>query len=216
MESAMDMLAETEASMRAPPPGPPGSEANPEGTTEEAKTEEAAETTEPETKFRLFVGQIPQGTTMAEFSEYCKTIGAEADFLKEGSERPFGFINVFSEEKKNELLNGEQLEFKETKLRMSLAKTKTVKFFLHGVSKEMEEQISEHFKKYGKVVEAFVVKDRGFGFVTLESQQIKVLDAVPNDTHEIGGKNIDVKVAQPKGPRGGGRGGRGGYGGRGG
>merc|ERR1719499_1065210 len=222
MDSAMDILAQTEADMKsdAQVEAPEGDEKNEQTEIkEEAEGEDGTSAPKKSSvdppiptpkRFRLFVGQIPKGTTMEEFTEFCKTIGADADFLKEGSERPFGFVNVDDEETRDKLLS-DSIEFKETALTITLAKSKTVKFFLGGVTKETSEQmITDHFAKYGKVQEAFVVKNRGFGFVVIESQQIKVLDAIPNSAHEIDGRSIDVKVAQPKG---GNRrfGGRGGY-----
>jgi len=221
IDSAMDMLAATEASMNADAAKEPADGAATDG---EAKTESTEDKQDapienttgiviPPKSYRLFVGQIPQGTSMAEFNEFCTTIGAQCDFLKEGTERPFGFINVSDEESRDELLRNPQT-FKETKLSITLAKSKTVKFFLGGITKETsEDMINKHFAQFGTVHEAFVVKNRGFGFVSIESQQIKVLDAIPTGTHTIDGRTIDVKVAQPK-KHGGGRGGwGGGYGG---
>jgi len=236
IDSAMDMLAATEASMNAesektnPETTPTDSSAKVEGEPVPAAavkkennhngTVTPTNTTGihiPPKSFRLFVGQIPQGTTMQQFSEFCQTIGAQCDFLKEGTERPFGFINVADEESRDYLLSHTQ-KFKDVNLSITLAKSKTVKFFLGGITKETsEEMIKNHFSQFGNVQEAFVVKNRGFGFVSIESQQIKVLDAIPNGTHQIDGRTIDVKVAQPKKVGGGGRGfGYGGYGGYGG
>lgn len=219
MDSAMDMLAQTEASMNAEKTAE-GTEAAPAPAEGEKEPEEPKEvipsTVEPEIPvvkhYRLFVGQIPKDTTRDEFEEFFKALGAECDFLKEGTERPFGFINVSDEESRDRILN-QEVEFKETKLSISLAKSKSVKFFVGGITDEINEtMLTDHFNKFGDVKEAFIVNNRGFAFVVLESQQIKVLNQIPKSQHTINGKQVDVKTAHPKREQGG-FGGRGGWGG---
>lgn len=73
------------------------------------------------------------------------------------------------------------------------------KLFLGGVSPNTTgEAIQAHFSKYGTVTDAVVMRDRGFGFVTFETQEgAEAALAQPQQT--IGGQTIDVKHAVGKG-----------------
>lgn len=82
------------------------------------------------------------------------------------------------------------------------------------------EQLTELFSPHGEVVEGRVAsqresgRSRGFGFVTMSSEEEaqKAIEAL--DGHELSGRSIKVNEARTQGMRGGGGGGdRGGHGG---
>ncbi len=60
----------------------------------------------------------------------------------------------------------------------------------------------EYFGSYGTVKDAIVMVDRntgssrGFGFVTFEREE--TVDRVIKDEHEIKGKRIEIKRAEPR------------------
>ncbi|CAI5464242.1 unnamed protein product [Closterium sp. Yama58-4] len=69
------------------------------------------------------------------------------------------------------------------------------KIFIGGISWETKtEDLIEHFKQYGTIVDAVVMKDRvtgrprGFGFVTFEDPS--ACDKVVEDQHVIGGRAV--------------------------
>lgn len=103
--------------------------------------------------------------------------------------------------------NGPQKQFSEIK-----------KIFCGGLPPSVAEAtFRQYFERFGEVTDAVVMMDRstgrsrGFGFITFSSEQS--LKAVLSQTHELDGKVIDVKRAEPKMPDGGYGGGGGGYGG---
>ncbi|CAL5369348.1 unnamed protein product [Camellia sinensis] len=77
------------------------------------------------------------------------------------------------------------------------------KLFVGGISQETkEENLKEHFIKYGEVIESEIIRDRttgngrGFGFVTLAD--LSMVATVLQDEHIILGRKVEVKVAKPK------------------
>nr|CAD1831493.1 unnamed protein product [Ananas comosus var. bracteatus] len=78
------------------------------------------------------------------------------------------------------------------------------KIFIGGLAKETTmETFEEHFGKYGKIIDAVIMKDRytgkprGFGFITYDDPS--VVDKVIEDTHVINGKQVEIKRTIPKG-----------------
>lgn len=79
------------------------------------------------------------------------------------------------------------------------------KLFIGGISPSTtSEAIRTHFGKYGPISDAVVMRDRGFGFVTFETQAgADAAIAQPQQT--VDGQSVDVKMAVGKGSgRGGG------------
>ncbi|XP_022740413.1 heterogeneous nuclear ribonucleoprotein 1-like isoform X2 [Durio zibethinus] len=77
------------------------------------------------------------------------------------------------------------------------------------LTREMEPalaQFLEHFGKYGEITDSVIMKDRktgqprGFGFVTYAEPS--VVDKVIEDTHNINGKQVEIKRTIPKGAAG--------------
>jgi len=65
-----------------------------------------------------------------------------------------------------------------------------------------EKEFREYFEAFGKVTEVLIMKDkltghpRGFGFVSFEDEDC--IDIVLSETHELFGKKVEVKKAEPK------------------
>ena len=81
---------------------------------------------------------------------------------------------------------------------------RTSKIFVGGVSQEAtEEDFTNFFKQFGRVVDATLMMDketgrpRGFGFVTFDGDA--AVDATLRGPLQILGKQIEVKRAQPRG-----------------
>ncbi|MQM14486.1 hypothetical protein Taro_047418 [Colocasia esculenta] len=77
------------------------------------------------------------------------------------------------------------------------------KLFVGGISWDTnEEHLKEYFGKYGKVVEAVIMKDRvtgrarGFGFVVFADPA--VAERVVTDKHTIDGRMVEAKKAVPR------------------
>eukprot|EP00124_Ichthyophonus_hoferi_P003022 Ihof_evm4s236 gene=Ihof_evmTU4s236 len=105
---------------------------------------------------------------------------------------------------------------------------KTKKVFIGGIAQTTsEDTIKAYFTTYGPIEELLMMKDRaterprGFGFITFESEDV-VENLCQKRWHDIDGKQVEVKKAEPRGmERGGPRGYNdgpsnhyGGYGGR--
>ncbi|RLN69160.1 hypothetical protein BBJ29_000728 [Phytophthora kernoviae] len=96
--------------------------------------------------------------------------------------------------------------------------TEQKKIFVGGLAPTVTEQDFRHyFEEFGKITDAVVMIDRdtqrsrGFGFITFEDES-SVAEVI-SKSHEIHGKIVEIKRAEPKEARYGSYGGYGGYGG---
>ncbi|KAJ6847011.1 RNA-binding protein Musashi-like protein 2-like [Iris pallida] len=78
------------------------------------------------------------------------------------------------------------------------------KLFVGGIVEGMkEEEIRDHFAKFGELKEVVLVKDRvtgncrGFGFVQLSDPDAAEA-ALKEEDHSVGGRKIEVKRARPR------------------
>jgi len=76
-----------------------------------------------------------------------------------------------------------------------------VRFFIPGLPDFVtDEELAQHFGQYGRILEAVVAKERdtnvsrGFGYVTMEDGTNP--DALLNDVHSIGGKDIRIVMTK--------------------
>lgn len=77
------------------------------------------------------------------------------------------------------------------------------KIFAGGLAQDVSENdLRDYFGAYGTVKDAIVMVDRntgssrGFGFITFERED--AVDRVLKDDHEIKGKRIEIKKAEPR------------------
>ena len=189
---------------------------------------------------KLFVGGLSWETTVKDMREYFSKFGEVIDCTlktdpETGRSRGFGFITFSTAEaadkviqQSTHMLHGRNIDPKKALARGAREPVKKV--FVGGLDPDVPEtDIRDHFSKFGKVEEIDLPFDkmknqrRQFCFITFDSEA--AVDRVCAEARQIlGGKEVDVKKATPKGDqygygggRGGGRGGyRGGYQGQGG
>lgn len=82
---------------------------------------------------------------------------------------------------------------------------RTRKIFVGGLPHNTKDsEFRNYFSQFGTIMEAQVITDRdtgrprGFGFVSFDSES--TVDKIITQTHEIGGKVVELKRAEPKKP----------------
>jgi len=191
---------------------------------------------------QLFIGKVPARANQDQLRQFLEGFGIlEQLILMKASKnteehKGYGFIKFSSVEATQKFQNSDKM-FQGQQLVVNVAKPKTIKYFVGGIDRQKttKETFKTFFDKYGKIEDAVVFPDRGFGFVTIQEREDKKLDDLKFIQYvEIDGKKCEIKVARrpgqdgntrggwggPSGYRGGfggyGRGGYGGYGGYGG
>eukprot|EP00871_Galdieria_phlegrea_P004119 jgi/Galph1/4708/GphlegSOOS_G3332.1 len=169
---------------------------------------------------KIFVGGLSWETTEESLLKYFESYGKVLDCVimrdkHTGHPRGFGFVTFEKEESadrvaaKRHELDGRQVEAKKAVPKTEYPpKTQPVKptrkIFVGGLPLSCsDEEFRDYFQKFGDVVEAHIMYDhqtgnsRGFGFVTfsLEDSVDKVFE---KSQHEIKGKSVEVKRAEPK------------------
>ncbi|NP_999784.1 stage specific activator protein [Strongylocentrotus purpuratus] len=190
---------------------------------------------------KIFVGGVDRNTHADTFRAYFEKFGKLSDIIlmmdkdKPGQNKGFGFVTFADPacvddvtNEKNHNLEGKGLDCKRCKARgsekrMGPGDQRTKKVFVGGISQQAtKEDLYELFRSHGNVEDVHIMNDtdtgkhRGFGFVTLDSEEA-VEKLVRMHHLELKGKSMEIKKAQPKMNRGfGGPGGQGGPGGPGG
>lgn len=169
---------------------------------------------------KLFVGGISWETTEETFGNYFSKYGELTDSVimldkQSGRPRGFGFVTyvdpavvdkVLEEE---HVIDGRAVEVKRTVPREDMQQpkgvSKTKKIFVGGIPPSFsEDEMKEYFSSYGGIVEHQIMLDhqtgrsRGFGFVTFESEDAVEMIVSQGKTHELGGKQVEIKKAEPK------------------
>ncbi|KAL6140727.1 hypothetical protein ACLB2K_059023 [Fragaria x ananassa] len=170
---------------------------------------------------KLFVGGVSWETTEDTFTNYFSKYGEIADSVimldkHTGRPRGFGFITfadpvaadaVLEEE---HIIDGRVVEVKRTVPREDIGfkgGSKRKKIFVGGIPTSLsDEELGDYFSTFGSIVEHQIMVDhktgrsRGFGFVTFENED--ALDKVFSEgkIHELGGKQVEIKRAEPKRP----------------
>lgn len=168
---------------------------------------------------KLFVGGISWETSEDTFASYFGQYGEITDsviMLDKHSGRPrgFGFV-TFSDPtvadkvlEDEHVIDGRMVEVKRTVPREDTdykGVSKTKKIFVGGIPPSLtNEELKEYFSSYGSIVDYQIMVDhktgrpRGFGFVTFESEDSVEEIFLEGKMHELGGKQVEIKKAEPK------------------
>ncbi|XP_031476074.1 glycine-rich RNA-binding protein 3, mitochondrial-like [Nymphaea colorata] len=191
---------------------------------------------------KLFVGGIAWRTTKETFTEHFQKYGEITDSVimkdkRTKKPRGFGFVTFADPSvvelvlKDEHVIDDRTVEVKRTVPREEMAAapdTQTKKIFVGGIPTSVtDDELKEYFSSYGNIIEHQIMTDqsgrsRGFGFVTFESEETVEEILSSSQSHEIKGKQVEIKKAEPKRSgegqgfgkrtRGGGGGGGGAYG----
>lgn len=166
---------------------------------------------------KIFIGGLSWETSTEKLTNHFKKYGEIIDsvIMKDrvtGHPRGFGFVTYSDPSvcdrviKDNHVLDGRTVEIKRSVPRDSMVKgPKTKKIFVGGISPSLsEEEFKSYFSKYGKVVEHQIMQDhstgrsRGFGFITFDSEHVVDEILSQGKMIELGGKQVEIKKAEPK------------------
>eukprot|EP00612_Vaucheria_litorea_P000455 CAMPEP_0171457978 /NCGR_PEP_ID=MMETSP0945-20130129/3835_1 /TAXON_ID=109269 /ORGANISM="Vaucheria litorea, Strain CCMP2940" /LENGTH=336 /DNA_ID=CAMNT_0011983683 /DNA_START=119 /DNA_END=1129 /DNA_ORIENTATION=+ len=178
---------------------------------------------ESETEGKIFVGGLAWQTTEKILSNHFGKFGAIADvtLMKDkftGQPRGFGFIRyqdplsvkiVLSQV--YHIIDGRSVDVRHAVSKAdapgrcisSNSQAAANKIFIGGLAFNVSTvDLRVYFESFGKVLDAVVMFDRktqrsrGFGFVTFAEEF--VVNVVLNRIHELSGKQVEVKQAEPK------------------
>ncbi|KAL1538174.1 heterogeneous nuclear ribonucleoprotein 1-like [Salvia divinorum] len=170
---------------------------------------------------KLFVGGIAWETSEESFNRYFSKYGEITDsviMLDKISGRPrgFGFVTFADPEvadkvlQEEHVIDGRAVEVKRTVPREGGMQgrggvSKTRKIFVGGLPLSLtEDDLRDYFSSYGNIAEHQIMLDhktnrsRGFGFVTFESEDSVEKIFSDGRMHELGGKQVEIKKAEPK------------------
>jgi squid-like protein len=176
---------------------------------------------------KLFIGGLSWETSEKDLNDFFSKFGElENVNLKTdpntGRSRGFAFVVFKSADSVESVLAAGDLTIQNKKVEAKRAKARQGKVFVGGLPHDIsDDDIKAHFSKFGAVVEMEMPFDKiqnrrkGFCFITFESEAA-MKDLLRNPKQMLGGKEVDVKKATPRGNevggpggfmRGGGRGG---------
>lgn len=184
---------------------------------------------------KIFVGGVSKrDTTQESFEKFFKAYGEIEDIIlmkdrenPAGPHRGFGFVTFASQEVTDRVLAESanlNLDGRNVDVRMAVPPSlkqpeglEDPKLFVGSLPKENFDgsDLTNYFKQYGEVTDAWVSQGKGFGFVTFKdlNAAYKTLIAGANEGHKINGVEVDAKWPRPKpGQEPQGYGGGGGYG----
>ncbi|KAK7325109.1 hypothetical protein VNO77_29192 [Canavalia gladiata] len=168
---------------------------------------------------KLFVGGISWDTSEESFFKYFNKYGEVIDSVimmnkHSGRPRGFGFVTFADSAVADEVLaqehtiDGRVVEVKRTVPREEMEGVgvfKTKKIFVGGIPQFFtDDELREYFSPYGNIAECQIMLDhktgrpRGFGFVTFDSEDSVEKVFSVGKIHEIGGKQVEIKRAEPK------------------
>ncbi|KAL5822515.1 hypothetical protein ACOSQ4_020415 [Xanthoceras sorbifolium] len=173
---------------------------------------------EKDNSVKLFVGGLSWDTTEDTFADYFSQYGEIVDSVvmvdrHSGRPRGFGFVTFVDLTvadqvlEKNHVIDGRAVELKKTVPREEAVNEvlETKKIFVGGLPPSLtEDDLEEYFSSYGNIVEHQIVlnnitgRSRCFGFVTFETADAveKVLSW--GKIHQLGGKRVEIKKAEPR------------------
>ncbi|GBG61332.1 hypothetical protein CBR_g20367 [Chara braunii] len=180
---------------------------------------------------KIFIGGLCWETTTENLTRHFRKYGEiiDAVIMKDrnsGHPRGFGFVTFRDPSicdralKDTHCIDGRTVEVKKSVPRECMKGPRTKKIFVGGLPPSITDaEFKEYFSKFGKVEEHQIMQDhhtgrsRGFGFVTFESENTVEEVLAEGTRQEIGGKEVEIKKAEPKRPpEAGGFGGQGGFG----
>jgi len=160
---------------------------------------------------KIFAGGIPSTYTQEDFSAYFKKFGDvnEATLIfKHGVSRCFGFVKYVDPKVakavvgKIHRLEGKMITVKFSAPSNANFEADTPKRFWVGSINESiisKADLVNYFSAFGLVNDTFIVKNRGFGFVTITFSNPNKAEMLENHRkHPIKGEEVEVKVALPK------------------
>ncbi|XP_019182506.1 PREDICTED: RNA-binding protein Musashi homolog 2-like [Ipomoea nil] len=163
-----------------------------------------------EQQIKLFVGGLSHGTNEQTLRDYFSKYGEirSSETIRDritGLDRGFGFIAFTDNSVVEHVLSdthvilGKKVEVKVAKPKGSReGETRVKKIFVGGVPPDStDEELKEHFEKFGTVEHAEIRRPRGFGFVTFESEEA-AKTALRIRFQHMKNKMVEVKVAEVK------------------
>mmetsp|Transcript_32494 Transcript_32494/g.64466 ORF Transcript_32494/g.64466 Transcript_32494/m.64466 type:complete len:529 (+) Transcript_32494:103-1689(+) len=170
---------------------------------------------------KIFIGGLSWQTTEANLRYYFEKYGELADVAlmidkRSGKPRGFGFIKMKDPAAADIVMSNEHtIDGRLVDVKRALPRDKApgpsrseaCKIFVGGLASDVtEKEFGDYFSKFGIVKDAVVMVDRntgssrGFGFVTFEKEDS--VEAVMSLEHEIMGKYVETKRAEPRDSRG--------------
>ncbi|KAI3716357.1 hypothetical protein L6452_23638 [Arctium lappa] len=168
---------------------------------------------------KLFVGGIAWETSEESFGNYFSNYGELTDSVImmdkiTGRPRGFGFVTFADPAdadkvlQQDHIIDGRPVEVKRTVPREDMQVrgiSRTKKIFVGGIHLTLtEDELREYFSSYGDIIEHQIMLDRttgrsrGFGFVTFDSEDAVEKIFADGQLHELGGKQVEIKRAEPK------------------
>ncbi|KAJ7295016.1 hypothetical protein O6H91_05G014700 [Diphasiastrum complanatum] len=168
---------------------------------------------------KIFIGGLSWETTTEKLTNHFKKYGELTDSVimrdrESGHSRGFGFVTYADPSvvdrvlQEPQILDGRTVDCKRSVPRENMAAVKgpkTKKIFVGGISPSItEEEFKSHFSTFGKVVEHQIMVDhstgrsRGFGFIIFDNEQTVEDILAQGKMHDFGGKQVEIKKAEPK------------------
>ncbi|CAK9209792.1 unnamed protein product [Sphagnum troendelagicum] len=172
-------------------------------------------------KGKIFIGGLSWDTSTDHLTNHFKKYGeiTDAVIMKDrstGHPRGFGFVTFMDASackrvvQDKHVIDGRTVEAKISVPRENMGASKgpkTKKIFVGGIPPSItDEEFRSYFAAFGNVVEHQIMQDhstgrsRGFGFVTFDSEQTVEDILAHGKMHELGGKQVEIKKAEPKRP----------------
>eukprot|EP00494_Astrolonche_serrata_P023970 UN24228 len=165
---------------------------------------------------KIFVGGIPSAVTEEEWRAYFNKFGSALEIsLIKHRDKPghkgFGFLLYEDDSVAADVVNSSHIlgnkcltvKYSQPKEnddnrdggsgRGGFRKHNGERFFLGGIDSLTETDVRQYFTKYGRITDCFIMKQRGFGFITLEGCDSSQL---LNNKHEIRGSEVRVQKAK--------------------
>ncbi|XP_057696919.1 DAZ-associated protein 1 isoform X3 [Corythoichthys intestinalis] len=158
---------------------------------------------------KLFVGGLDWSTTQETLRNYFSQYGEVVDcvIMKDkttNQSRGFGFVKFKDPNCVRTVLETKPHNLDGRNKGSKADSNKSKKIFVGGIPHNCgEPELRDYFNRFGVVTEVVMIYDaekqrpRGFGFITFEAEQ-SVDQAVNMHFHDIMGKKVEVKKAEPR------------------